>query len=551
MGFQKFISKDSLLYFVFFVALICLITTVFSGYQNIKKIENQKETSLRLMISKGEIISSARIMQMSAGLHSVTQHKKWLIRAINAKADFQNTVYKFKNTKLESKSEYYLKEIDELILQFENGFETYITQESQNPLKFDQYCNKIIVNLDNAFEDLLLHLHEDQLLIQRQAEITQHDELLTMSAYIASYDTSSISYWEQKYQNSDKALLKAFDNLTFALNFVPTEITSKTNEELVKIEKNAFQLINKQKADSAQLLLFSDNYQNLKKQYYNQTAKANSMVTSYLSVLQENATRPFKFLILLGSLCMISLIYVAYKIAQTQKQVNIKTEENIELEQYARIVSHDLKSPLRNISGFLSLLERKEKNNISEESREFISIVKEQTLQMGNMINGILKLSQVTSENQSMEKISIQQQLKQIIQPFTLNNRNIIVNLPDKEVDMMCSKIRFSQIFQNLISNAIKYSDKEIIEIDISAIDKGSNLTFSIKDNGPGIEKEYSDRIFGLFQTLGPKSIESTGIGLAIVKKIVDSVGGSIKLLTNTQPKQGACFEITLPKEWA
>jgi signal transduction histidine kinase len=104
------------------------------------------------------------------------------------------------------------------------------------------------------------------------------------------------------------------------------------------------------------------------------------------------------------------------------------------------------------------------------------------------------------------------------------------------------------QVFSNLIGNAIRHNDKDIIEIEVSYKDLGDHFTFSIKDNGPGIEPEYHGRIFGMFQTLRPKDeSESTGIGLPIVKRIVEDTGGNITI--DSKPGQGAIFTFTIPKQ--
>lgn len=550
MSLLSLVSKNRLLHFMIALSLFCLTITVFLVYKNIKKIEHQKSTSLQLMIAKGTVVSAARTMQMSAGGFVATGDKKWIDRAREAKSNFENIIYNFGNTRLGSESEYYIKDINEHLYQFEISFEEYLKNaDIEQIVYYDKRLNQIIEKIDESFADLLLHLHEDQLLIQRQAEITQHDEILTMSTYISSFDTTQLSYWEQNYNNSDLKLLKALDNLSFALNLPQTSNTSKTNDQLLEIEKSAFDHVRNNQSGLALKLLSSENYRQLKYDYYMQSAKSNGLVTAYLSKLKEEAIRPFKLFLILGTLLLLAVIYFAFKIAQSEKKVVETTEENQELEQFAHIVSHDLKAPLRNISGFISLLERKDGSKFSEDSQEYITIVKDQTIQMGNLIDGVLALTQVDSEKQQIEKISVLRQLKLIVEPYIQGNKKVKFNLPEKEFDMTCSKIKFEQIFQNLISNAVKYNDKEVVEINISAKEINEKLTFNVKDNGPGIEEEYSDRIFGIFQTLGPKTKDSTGIGLAIVKKIVDSVGGQIKLLT-TPSAIGACFEVTLPKEW-
>src|SRR5690606_182225 len=109
-------------------------------------------------------------------------------------------------------------------------------------------------------------------------------------------------------------------------------------------------------------------------------------------------------------------------------------------------------------------------------------------------------------------------------------------------------RAKLGQVFSNLISNAIKHNDKEKIHVEVSCEDRGDRVAFSITDNGPGIDPEYHERVFGRFQTLKPKAeSESTGIGLPIVKRIVEDSGGKISVISKSG--KGATFTFTIPKQ--
>jgi signal transduction histidine kinase len=142
--------------------------------------------------------------------------------------------------------------------------------------------------------------------------------------------------------------------------------------------------------------------------------------------------------------------------------------------------------------------------------------------------------------------VKVGELLKEIID---LNvDKKVKCMLPDDLPTVRFDRSKLGQIFSNLISNAVKYNDKEEPILEIGYADHATKHQFTVKDNGPGIEKDYHDRIFGIFQTLHTKDeIESTGIGLSIVKKIVDDAGGIISV--ESEKGGGSKFIFTLPKQ--
>lgn len=250
------------------------------------------------------------------------------------------------------------------------------------------------------------------------------------------------------------------------------------------------------------------------------------------------------------------LLFVEFDIADKRKKelekVNKNQEEllssldykNKELEQFAFVISHDLKSPLRVISGLSSLIQRKEYEKISPQSREDFDMIQDQVLQMGAMIEGVLEYSRIGRKDDDDEAIDLIPILESIALT-TGKQDNVSIDFPKNIPLLKGSAIRFKQVFQNLISNAIKYKDKPHCEVLIQAEMKDDFVQFSLQDNGPGIRPEYAERIFRLFQTLQSKEKNSTGVGLAIVKKIIDFYEGKIHLDANFE--EGARFHFTLP----
>jgi len=218
--------------------------------------------------------------------------------------------------------------------------------------------------------------------------------------------------------------------------------------------------------------------------------------------------------------------------------------KNKELEHYAYVVSHDLKAPLRIISGLVSLVERKEFDKLSEQSRDDFEMIKDQSKQMAAMIDGVLEYSRIgriANEIATINVVDILEKIKLIEE----RNENVMIDYSETIPPIRADRTRVEQVFQNIIDNAIKYNDKAVCKILIQAEVQGKFVLFRIEDNGPGILPEYSDRIFTLFQTLQSKKQDSTGIGLAIVKKIISHYRGEIYIDTSYQ--KGACFCFTLP----
>jgi PAS domain S-box-containing protein len=220
---------------------------------------------------------------------------------------------------------------------------------------------------------------------------------------------------------------------------------------------------------------------------------------------------------------------------------------NKELDEFAYVVSHDLKAPLHAISNLTSWIEDDMKGSFSEDTSENFNIIKNRVVRMEDLINGLLQFARANHGEIEREEIDLNKFIPEILE-FLDVPENCTLRVPAKMPTINSDRIRLQQVLVNLIGNAIKYNDKDKIYITLSATDCGNKYEFSIKDNGPGIDNRFHEKIFVIFQTLTPRdTMESTGVGLAIVKKIIEEEGGRIWI--DSEPGHGAEFKFTWPKE--
>lgn len=222
-------------------------------------------------------------------------------------------------------------------------------------------------------------------------------------------------------------------------------------------------------------------------------------------------------------------------------------QSNKELEQFAYITSHDLREPLRMITSFLQLLQRRYEDKLDEDANEFIEFAVAGAKRLDNMTNDLLSYSRIASSKRQLKLVNFEEVLKETLQNLKIpieENNAIITHepLPTIKGD---AKLKV-QLFQNIIGNALKYRSEKTPEIHISAKKENDHYLFSIKDNGIGMSQEHLKKIFTIFQRLHThEEYEGTGIGLAIAQKIVHQQGGTI--WAKSEPGKGSTFYFTIP----
>lgn len=228
---------------------------------------------------------------------------------------------------------------------------------------------------------------------------------------------------------------------------------------------------------------------------------------------------------------------------QTAEQL---AESNRELDQFAYSASHDLRAPLQGIETLTEWIHNDCYDILPEKSRKHLNLLKRRVHRLDALIHGILEYSRVKAINENDVAVNVKELLKDVIDNLALP-KHIKIDIENNLPNFMTDKSALTQVFHNLINNAIKFIDKPEGEIKIGSERNDQYFQFYIADNGPGIEPQFHKKIFEIFQTLQSRdTLESTGIGLALVKKIVEKQGGKIWL--TSVPGQGTTFYFTWPK---
>jgi len=222
---------------------------------------------------------------------------------------------------------------------------------------------------------------------------------------------------------------------------------------------------------------------------------------------------------------------------------------NEKLEEFSHVVSHDLKEPLRTIETFSGFILEDYEERLDEEGVEYLHTLRRTSSRMRQLINDLLSLARVHVDAASFERINTQRLLDEIQEDLDARLRGVSLSIADGLPPVRGSRVRISELFSNLIVNAIKYNDKALPTVRVTWSEDGrpDMVRFSIEDNGIGIEKRYQERIFGIFEKLNPREdYEGTGAGLAICKRIVEEHGGQIWV--DSEVGKGSTFYFTIPK---
>ncbi len=223
-------------------------------------------------------------------------------------------------------------------------------------------------------------------------------------------------------------------------------------------------------------------------------------------------------------------------------------ESNEELKRFSYVASHDLQTPLRSIISFSQLLNKRYSDLIDKEGQEFLMFIIDATKRMKALINDLLNYSRVHNKPLEFAKLEVSQTIEDVLKDLSadIQKRNALVTVQDMPT-IYADGLQIYQLFQNLISNAIKFNKSKQPQVKISFQESFTNYTFSVADNGIGIPMDLTNKIFEVFQQLNRvEDYGGTGIGLTICKKVIDRHKG--KIWIHSSPDEGSTFYFTISK---
>ena len=427
--------------------------------------------------------------------------------------------------------------------------------------KIDEYINKTL-NIWNELEFqkgvyLLSFIEAKQAISQEKyeealafiengrASYSEENKLLIGENYLLEAKI------HEKIGNSD-AQLAALENAILKGNDLTKE---QLNDAIINLSN--------QQEDSKTNLLLANLVAKLKEQNINQNkiniARSKIMDSEIAEEVSTIKTQNYYLFIL--CLLSISMMYLFFRLRNqkldieelnenlesSKKVIEDKVEtlkqKNKELEQFAYVASHDLKSPLRNISSFAGLLKRKESCSINT---EYLDIIIDSTKNMSTMISELLDFS-IIDQNLKFKQRNlyslVQNSLSSINSQILESNATIEIS-ENCNQEIYCDEALLSTVFQNLVSNAIIYCKEDADpNIKITATSNNNQTKINVSDNGIGIAQAYQDQVFEMFKRLNTKKVEGTGIGLASCKKIIEQHGGTISI--DSRLGEGSTFTIT------
>ena len=394
------------------------------------------------------------------------------------------------------------------------------------------------VTISNEFDLIKLNhelsVYQIELEIQNAELIKAKEDLevaveVAVEKYIELYDFAPTGYLNLSKQgqiiglNPSASKMLGKDRQSLIKNLFGTFVTDATKQYYFHFLKEIF---SSQREQTCEVTLFRN---------------GNSLIHAYLIGHVDKS----------GRSCNVSMINITErKDAEREKNelLNMLTVSNKELASFAYVASHDLQEPLRSVTSFMQLLSLRYKDNLDDKAHEYIQFAINGAKRMYDLLNGLLAYSRVHTKGTPFSKIDVKRVLSNVLNnlAFLIKERKAEIKFDDLP-EVFADETQFTQLLQNLIHNCIKFST-ESPRIYISSTLDTDHYTFSIKDEGLGIESQYFEKIFQIFQRLMPKDqYEGIGIGLSICKRIVERHYGEIWL--ESELGKGSTFYFTIPKE--
>ena len=237
------------------------------------------------------------------------------------------------------------------------------------------------------------------------------------------------------------------------------------------------------------------------------------------------------------------ILSVSRDITARKQAEQLLRARNQELDQFAHMVSHDLKAPLRSVASLSSWLREDLAEQLPAEAQQQLKLLNQRVERMGALVDGLLQFSRSGRQQLATEAVDVEALLREVLDSLCPAEGFEVLNVPPLPQRLWTKRLLLSQVLTNLIGNATKHHDRDCGKIEVSAEDQGEVYQFAIADDGPGIPAEDRERVFEIFHTRKNScSTTNTGIGLALVKKIVQSEGGNIWVEEQTPRGCKFCF---------
>lgn len=239
------------------------------------------------------------------------------------------------------------------------------------------------------------------------------------------------------------------------------------------------------------------------------------------------------------------ILCVSHDITEKEQLIERLKKSNSDLDEFAYVASHDLKSPLNAIKRLVSFIEEDSSDNLDAMSKKHFDMIKSRADRMLKLLSDLLDFARIGRESQQFELINLKNMVENCAELLDMPSQ---FSLEVQDKDVVLPRVPLELIIINLVSNAIKHHDKPLGKVIVNCVEAGAYYLIDVIDDGPGIQAGMFEKIFEKFQTLKPRDqIEGSGLGLSMVKKTIDHYGGSINV--KSEGSRGAQFSLKWPKE--